>query len=39
MRICDEANPSNQADFSVIPSSRSRLEFLFMSHNHMNNKV
>ena len=39
MRICDEANPSKQADFSVIPSSRSRLTLLYMSHNDMNNKV
>jgi len=38
MRICDETNPSIQADFSVILSSASRRLFLIIMYNYMNNK-
>ena len=37
MRICDETNPSIQADFSVILSSESRHTFLINIYNYMNN--
>jgi len=38
MRICDETNPSIQADFSVILSSVSRHTFLNIMYNYMNIK-
>jgi hypothetical protein len=37
-RICDEANPCNQADFSLIAPSENALAFHHMLYNYMNVK-
>jgi hypothetical protein len=35
LRICDEANPCNHADFSVIITRESTLAFLYMEYKYM----